>query len=569
MLSTADTNKLHGLLSEANGLVNQQRYSKARKVCEQALALAPESPDAYMIMAAALEGRGDVTGAINAYRKAVECDPKHLASWVNLGVCQRERQHFMAAVDAFERAAEIDPNALVVRYNLARAYYDGESYPEAIANFKKALQQRPGWAEVCWNIGAAYLFLEEIDTAIEWLQKAIEQKPDLGIAYAQLGYAYSTKGEFDRAEETLRRALEVQPTQGMAHLTLARGAKPEEQEAADLAAVVAALATPDLTRRSLADLNYAAYWLFNRKKDHEKAFHHITEANRVRREDYPSNVGLLSQENIARLVEGAQTHLTKDYFDARNGRGNQSETPVFVVGMPRSGTTLVEQIVSSHPQGLGAGELNTMLKLHSRLPDILKRDFAFPAQAAELTDAELELLAAQYFETHPEHGPDVTRVVDKAPLNLFLIGFIKTILPNAKFVMCRRSAMDTCWSCYTAGFGPGLVRFAQNFETLGQTYSHGMTLMQHWSEVLPDDTLIFDYQALIDDFEPRARGLIEFLGLPWDDACLSFHETDRAINTASFWQVRQPLYKTAHRQWEPYSAHLDPLREALGPFADG
>jgi hypothetical protein len=257
--------------------------------------------------------------------------------------------------------------------------------------------------------------------------------------------------------------------------------------------------------------------------------------------------------------------FTLDTFAARKAMGTSSEIPVFVIGMPRSGTTLVEQIIARHPDAAGAGEIDRLWKVgrgsHYYEPSgkFLVTIDADTAQATSVGRKYIELL--QFF------GPNARRVVDKMPHNFELLGLIALILPKARIVHLRRNPIDTCLSCYQTRLNE-LHAYARDLDTLGQYYRQYARLMGHWREVLPLRFIDLDYEALTQDFETEVRRLIDFLDLPWDPACLSFHERTAAVRTFSRNQVRNPIYRTSVGRWRHYEKELQPLIAALGILAE-
>ncbi len=241
---------------------------------------------------------------------------------------------------------------------------------------------------------------------------------------------------------------------------------------------------------------------------------------------------------------------------------HDSKTPVFILGMPRSGTSLVEQILASHPQVHGAGELNNIMRLESGMPDLVGGGKRFPDGLNKLTQEHVDELASHYLEHLAELSPDALRVTDKMPNNFLHLGTIQLLFPDARIIHCMRDPLDTCLSCYFQNF------FAQHPYTndlghLGAYYNGYERLMAHWKQTL--DLPIFDirYEDLVENQETKSREMIEFIGLEWDEACLKFHENKRIGRTASYDQVRQPIYKGSVARWRNYESHLEPLRKAL------
>jgi hypothetical protein len=292
--------------------------------------------------------------------------------------------------------------------------------------------------------------------------------------------------------------------------------------------------------------------------DTDQAFAHLDRGNRLHR----GRLRYAVQDDVEQFAEIARS-LDADSLAQRAGSGDPSKRPVFIVGMPRSGTTLVEQILASHPQVFGAGELGTLERiLIERFgPGLSPTGRA--RRLAGLTGADLTAIGSAYVGAISALAPGAQRVTDKMPSNFRLAGLIQLALPNARIIHCRRDPVDTSLSCYARKFSRG-QDFAYDLRELGTYYRAYDGLMTHWRAILPEDRLLeVVYEAVVDNLEPQARRLVAFCGLDWNDACLSFHETQRQVRTASVNQVRQPLYRTSVARWKAYASHLGPLLEAL------
>jgi hypothetical protein len=285
--------------------------------------------------------------------------------------------------------------------------------------------------------------------------------------------------------------------------------------------------------------------------DSAQAFHHYDEGNRLKRSTFGYDPDA-SERWMADVAEIFSAEL----LEAKGGQGARSDLPVFVVGMPRSGTTLVEQIISSHPMAHGAGELKRLHALTDRIAN-------FPGSVPDLTAAQIHALGESYLDYLTRLAAGRARVVDKMPSNFLYCGLIRLILPEARIVHCRRDPVDTCLSCYTKLFA-GEQTFTYDQAELGRYHRSYQALMAHWRAILPASHFLeVDYEAMIGDVEGQTRRILEFLGLPWDEACLRFHETQRPVRTASVNQVRQPIYSTSVGRWRRHAAQLQPLLEAL------
>jgi hypothetical protein len=293
-------------------------------------------------------------------------------------------------------------------------------------------------------------------------------------------------------------------------------------------------------------------------KRYDDAFRHLADANRL----CDAESGASSQahiDHIDRLI----SVFTADLLRRQTLTDQQSEVPIFIVGMPRSGTSLVEQIIASHPQVFGAGEVGYMQAISRNLNSQAVPPARYPDCLPFLSAEQLRNASAWYLARLTERAGDAVRITDKLPSSYLRLGLIALLFPRARIIHCHRDPLDTCLSCFFQNFGRNQPLCA-DLRKLGTVYRQYERLMAHWRRVLHIPTLEVRYEDLVKNQEPESRRLIDFCGLPWDDRCLAFHRTQRAVNTASFWQVRQPIYISSIGRWRHYERHLTPLKEALG-----
>jgi hypothetical protein len=345
-------------------------------------------------------------------------------------------------------------------------------------------------------------------------------------------------------------------------LNMSRARRFSEADLPEISRIEDLLQKPDMTEEGRINLHFALGKMFDDCKRYDKAFEHFREANRYKRQRVHFDGGHFSCWN-ARI----QNVFTQTFFERYAHVGDPSERPVFIVGMPRSGTTLVEQILASHPRVYGAGELTTVFDIVCALEEPGAGAVKYPEIIATLDDAELQRRARQYLDTLQAIDPQVARVTDKLPTNFFHLGFIAAMLPRAHIIHCRRDAMDTCLSNFVQMFAEGHY-YSYDLSDIAIYYRGYEQIMAHWRDVLPTPMYEVQYEELVEDQERISRELIDHIGLDWDERCLAFHETRRAVRTASNWQVRQPLYKSSRKRWKNYEKHLTGLRTELGYVED-
>jgi tetratricopeptide (TPR) repeat protein len=598
-------------------------FDRAVDHYERALALEPDHPEILNNLGNALLQRGDSAGALARYERAVAVDPDYAGAMANIAEVRADTDKEAAlpllrraaglaeeaetlvqigrifrqldlpveAMECFERAIAADPacaDAHQMRGNLlwhrgelteaAKAYLAAvEARPdlasthmhlasalvelhrhdEALAGFDHALRIDPKLAEAVSGRAYALLAKGEVDAAYGEAERAIAMDPDLASAHYHLGVCLQQMGRFDDAQIRMERARELNPDLGAAHFNLSYG-DALRGDADEIARLEAFAGDPAKQMRDRIAVHFALGRQYDGAKEYARAFDHYIQGNILKRQSQPFDAEAF-ESFISTLID----IFTPDYFAARASFGDPTEQPVFVVGMPRSGSTLVEQIISAHPRAHGAGELWTMHRLIADIGNLLDADTPFPACAADLDAEGAARLAAYYMDDLRPHAPDAERITDKLPLNYQRAGLIAAILPGARIIHTMRDPVDTCVSCFTQNFGRGL-NFTNDLADLGHYYRQYERLMDHWRAVLPKPMLEVQYEELVADQDTVSRRIVEFLGLDWDPAVLRFHDHERPVQTASFWQVRQPIYKSSVEKWRRYESALGPLLEALG-----
>ena len=432
--------------------------------------------------------------------------------------------------------------------------------PRAAAAYQRAVAISPAYADAWLNLGAAWRRLERLDDAAACARRVLELRPGDSRALNNLANALNGQGKFGEAAACYRRALEIRPGDAEAFYNLVNQ-QPLNDGSAESEALFASLArhagTPDgYTAGERSALLFALGKALEARGDTDPAFASFAKANALHR----SGLGfdIVSAERLGDMI--AQR------FDAAmpagsQGAASQSARPIFVVGMPRSGTTLVEQIISAHPMVHGAGEIGVLGALVARTRGA--DGSAFPRWTKPPAPADLRRLAEAYLGALDRIGDGKAKVTDKTVGNFQLLGLIQIILPNASIVHCRRDPRDVGVSCFTTRFSSG-HDYAYELGELGRYLRLYDRMMEHWRAVLPPGRIFeVDYEALVEDPEGGARRLVDHLGLPWDEACLRFYDSERSVGTASFAQVRRPIYRDSVGRWRRYEAHLGPLLEAL------
>ena len=542
------------------------RLAAAEAGYREVLEAAPGYPAAERNYALLARSTGRLDLAHHLAERAIASDPRDPAAHVTLGNLLLEMERVAEAVDAYSAALRLDPGHVNARFNLGYGLRRMGEPEAAVAEFRRLTERFPDDAGHWIGLGGALLEAARPRDALDVLARALALSPDDPEVLTELGIAHVDAGEFEAARGCYRRVIAARPDDGRGWLNYSKTRRfaasdgTEIEEAERAAARLDAAPAPGV---ECGDLHFALGKMHDDLADYDRAFEHFRRGNEILRRHLPHDPG-----EAQRRVEEMAARYDASWFEGLRGGGDPSPRPVFIVGMPRSGTTLVEQILASHPAVHGAGEL-------IRLPNIARRLLARGgggggAGAQPLAKADLEAAARDYLayigaraDAGAAAGAGAAlRVTDKLPENYHHLGLIASILPNARIVHVRRDPMDVCVSNYVVRFGQGHA-WSFGFESLAGEYHAYERLMRHWRAVLPSPVHEISYERLTASLEAQSRKLVAFCGLDWDPGCLEFHRTERAVHTASGWQVRQRVYRRSVGRWRNYERHLEPLRAAL------
>jgi tetratricopeptide (TPR) repeat protein len=456
------------------------------------------------------------------------------------------------------QSAAIRPDNHQTHTYLASTLLAQHKAAQARAAIERALSLAPDDADAINIMGNVFFEEGRSEQALECFRKALAKKPDLSDAYNNMGNALKELGRFAEATESYEKALELDPRSTGAYFNLTDAKKFKEGDA-HLAAMEAMIGEGDiLSETDRTQLHFAVAKAFADLERHREAFDHMLRGNKLKRGkieyDEPANLALFDE------IVGT---VTKKLMREKKGQGASSKVPVFILGMPRSGTTLVEQILSSHPQVFGAGELREM---HEVTQDVRRPDgseWHYPSFVPSMTAKELRAFGENYVRRVQALAPEAARVTDKMPSNFYYVGLIHLAMPNARIIHTMRDPIDTCLSCFSKLFSHE-QNHTYDLGELGRFYRAYERLMAHWREILPKGVMIdVRYEDVVADLETQARRIISHAGLEWDEACLAFHRNKRPVKTASATQVRRPIYKSSIGRWKPYEDLLAPLLKEL------
>jgi tetratricopeptide (TPR) repeat protein len=536
----ANTFKRLGLAAEA-----EERWNAA-------LALKPDYAEAYSNLSNLLNDQGEYERAESMARRAIELNPRLADAYINLAAAQTVRHRHADALQVLDVLLGFAPGhgrALAVR---ALALKELDRLDEALDAAKRAALAAPEGPEAHNAIGQVLQAMGEFGPALAAYDRAAALPgPAQMDAIANRGALFM---EFGRKAEALKAMEEAARAFPHAPGILFSQTDLRRFEPGDplIGRMQALLSREGISLSDRATLHFGLGKAFLDIADSEIAFRHYDAGNRLKRSTYSYD----ADANERRMASMAEI-FSPALLAAKADMGARSDLPVFIVGMPRSGTTLVEQILASHPMVHGAGELK---RLHTLVDGIE----GFPLAARDLPATQLRALGEAYLAFVKPMAAGRRHVVDKMPSNFLLAGMIRLILPDARIIHCRRDAVDTCLSCYTKLFA-GEQAFAYDQTELGRFHCAYQALMAHWRVILPASHFLeVDYEAVVEDVEREARRMVDYLGLPWDETVLRFHETERPVRTASVNQVREPIYRTSAGRWRNHAAHLEALLAALG-----
>lgn len=604
----------------AIALADSGCIDQAVECFQQALLLAPGAAHLHEKLGRALHRLGKADRAMASLRQAILLKPDFVEAHNYLGTVLRESGYFEEAAASYKRALQFQPRATPILGNLANTLVILGRIDEAIGYYRIALEVEPEFAEMLYYLAVAQAESGKLDEAVASLRGAIRLKADFADAHDSLGSVLRDLGMLEEAAASCRRALAIKPDFVAAHVNLATILRLQNRPAdaetccrnallidADSAPAIACLANikaetgqfsaaeelyrravavrPDFaeawasipglrkmtqsdatwlqTAREIAALRLtskqAAYLHFgigkycDDIKDFDLAFAHYRQAHQ-------STVRYgrkFDRELLASSVDYLIDNVGAAWISKVRSNANPSTRPVFIIGMPRSGTSLAEQILAAHPDCFGAGELMYWRSVCA--------PHAMPAMMGDHGDEVLRRLAGDYLALLHSHSPGAARVVDKMPGNFMFAGMMSAAFPNARFIHMRRHPVDTCLSIYFQHFDTP-HSYADSLDDLAYFYNQYLRLMAHWHRALPPGTILdVPYESLVADQESWSRKMLTWIGLPWDARCLDFHMNQRGVSTASKWQVKQTINKNSVERWRNYEKYLGPLSALIAP----
>lgn len=533
--------------------------AKALDAAARATELAPENPHTWNDRGRVYALFEDFSEAIDAFHKSVALDPLQADAWHNLGLAHKKSGKAQLAFDAFKRALKVDVARSDSYLHLGELLLTAGQRSDALGCFERAVKFESGRTNAARGAGRLLLESGALEEARFYFQKAIDSDPSDADSWFGLGRTFEDCGKREDAAGAYRNAVAHAPVHGLAisHL-IGLGVTDADGRIASKAKML--LHDPQTPDETKAFVGYGLAKLHDRQGDYRLTADVGRIANNARRRIS----GPLDRQTLDARVEGVQTTYDRAFFSRRLGWGLRSTQPVFIVGLPRSGTTLVEQILSAHPKIAGAGELPDLPQLANRF----RRDPSTPPwkTPAEITHDDASAAAESYLTAlRRQVGASQNepfRISDKSPLNFFNLAFAAILFPNAKVIHCSRDIRDNAISIWLENFSSD-QSWATDFGDLAYFVKRYRALMSHWRAVLPLPILEVQYEDTVANVDVTAKRIISFLDVQWDDRCTDFHRNDRAVQTPSRWQVRKPIYNSSIDRWRHYQSHLPELNAIM------
>jgi tetratricopeptide (TPR) repeat protein len=569
-------------------------YAKAAASCQQALRIQPGFAAAVNNLGLCLQSMGQTAAAVEQFRAALRLEPGFALAHNNLAIALHQMGRKDAAIAHFHKALEFSPTLAEAHANLGRLLVEIGQVDLALTHCREAIRLRPGFVDAHVNLGSAFRELGQLEEAraalaeavrldpehavacynlgqvaqdqgklnesLIWYERSLESKPDFALAHCNRGIVLLELGDREAARHAFRRALGHGPGQAEAYYQLAM-VDAGKLGAAELAGLRDLLRDRELSDDERSTAHSGLALVLDAQGDYHGAADQMKEANRLSQAVWTARGHTYDPAAHERLIDGLIATCTPAFFEAVRGFGSTSDQPVFVFGLPRSGTTLTEQILASHSQVFGGGELTLVRDAFESLPRVMSVDGPASVCLGRLDQATAARLAGDILRGLHALNREAPRLVDKMPENYLFLGLLAALFPRARYIHCRRDLRDVAVSCWMTHFRT--VSWASDPVHIASRFHAYQRIMEHWRRVLPVRWLDVSYEETVADLESTARRLVAWCGLPWEPACLAFHANRRTVRSASVAQVRMPIYDRSVGRWRHYEEPLRPLLERL------
>ncbi len=531
------------------------RFEEAVDHFRESISLVPNNPVMLNNLGNALREVGKAREAITHFENALRIDRSYAACWSNLAAAQRDVEDFGKAMKALDRALELDSNLAQAYHIRGTVFAKLAMYAEAVKAYDRSLALAPGVSEVMISKSDMLRDLSKPEEAAEVLKQVLDLEPRNPFAVHALGVLSEQLGDREQAAAYFKRSIECAPGYTSAHYQLAqlKGRTSSDQELEEMEDLWQTGILQPEDRKLLA---FALFRVWDQRNETGKAWEYLAEGNRIKAESSP-----FDEQYTQRLTQGLieTASSLRERVPLEPAASSQPRV-VFVLGMPRSGTTLTEQVLASHSEVCGAGEVSYAHDCARMASSMIKKPF--PQCVADLSGAQLAEIGAYYLSRHGSLTESGTWIVDKTPLNFQYIGFMARALPNALFIHCHREPIDNCFSIHRIPFDEKQT-YAHSLESLGKYYLQYRKLMAAWHKLYPDRILDVSYEETVEDLRAQCERMLEFLGLEFEPQLLEFYQARGLVKTPSASQVREPIYKDSVASWKKYEPYMQPLKTIL------
>ena len=547
---------LHARLRQIGELLRRGDGGGAIVRCQAVLSEFPDNPDALRFLALGHLQKEDLVEADRSLVRAMRFAPADPELMNALGILRSKQEAYAEAVQSFMRCLNVAPTHRDALSNLASTYTVMRQPHLASPYLERLTRVLPFSAPAYVRASDNRLAVGEVEKAVAYARKAVRLDPDNPTGRLSLAEALEVWGRFKQAKFQYFAVLAVNPrnARALAGLLSLQGTRVGEPYVSSAHRLLEA---PELHDRDRVQLHLALARHYDGCREYARAFEHLQTGNATRFKNHPFD-SIAHSGAVDRLIAGCGSVAVRSY----PAPSMRSKKPIFIVGMPRSGTTLIEQILAAHSRVAAGGELPTIMNIAAQIGGVSN---AYPEAMRELDGDSLSGFARQYLEKLETVSAAAPRVTDKMPFNFMHLGLIAALFPDAAIIHCCRSAPDTCLSCYFTSFNEEL-QFASDLTALGRYWLDYRRAMQHWHSVLPLTILDVHYERVVSDTEAAVREMLDFCELPWEPSCMHFFNIDRGVRTPSRWQVRQPIYAKSVGRWRHYESQLRPLLGILPPI---
>ncbi len=534
---------------------NLGNWNQAIKALQSSIQIQPTVAQSHFALSGVYIALGKQIEAIKSLEAVLQIDEKTPDAHIALASIQLKQGGIVDARKHLERALEINPKASEAYLGLGKIEQEAGDYKKAMPYFEKALKHNSKNIDALCGVAATLANQSRMKEARNFYRKALHIDPENLEAVSALAMIYNFSGDYDKSMDLIQPMLQKKIYYSTLSVTFLQACKHVNRcpEAIDF--VNEALKQPNIPKPAIKNMHFSAAEVLDKMQQYDAAFMHYKKGNEVMGSLYDT---VAHAQQINNIIEV----FTPALFSKVPRAHNENKRPVFIIGMPRSGTSLTEQILAAHPKVYAAGELDILSLITQQTKIKLGGKEEFPFFINKLDQGNVNQMAKQYLDRLIGLSKQAERVTDKMPHNFYMLGLIQLLFPGARVIHCRREPMDTCLSIYFQNFNE-VHKFAKDLFNIGTHYHQYQRLMEHWSRVLTVPILDVHYEELVSNQESVTRRILEFCELDWDDKCLQFHNLKRKVDTASYDQVRQPLYTKSIARWRNYEPFLDDLKAGL------